>query len=300
MRFRRLSDRAATDQGGTDSGVVLVAALCLLVLLSVVAGGMIELVRAERRVSRHITAQAETRGVADAGINRGIAALLERGQRERWPVDGTPRSVSYAGYRIDISIQDEVGKIDLNTGADDLLRGLLRSAGLREMESDIHVDRIVDWRDPDDLRRLNGAERSDYEAQGLSYVPRNAAFESVDELGQVLGVSAALVERVRPALTIYSRRATVDMATAPPHVLQAIPGMDDGEVRKILAERSASGPSASASAAVAFTAAISDLTGRVFTLTARAYGHHDVVVTRVAVVRFTGDANRPYWIHEWQ
>jgi hypothetical protein len=48
------------------------------------------------------------------------------------------------------------------------------------------------------------------------------------------------------------------------------------------------------------TAALPDLTGRAFTLIAKTRTPSGAVVSRTAVVRFTGGFDRPYWILEWR
>ena len=98
-----------------------------------------------------------------------------------------------------MSIQDEDGKIDLNAAPDELLRGLFVSAGLDEDAGAALVDAIVDFRDEDDLTRLNGAEDRDYADAGLPYGAKDAPFEAVWlPLAEVL----AGVHRVYPdALT---------------------------------------------------------------------------------------------------
>ena len=95
------------------------------------------------------------------------------------------------------------------------------------------------FRDPGDRRRLNGAEESDYRAAGLPYRPKNAPFEVVDELQQVMGMTRQLYERVAPFVTVYTRRPGVDPNTAPCGVLFAIPGADYNLVATLLAERPA-------------------------------------------------------------
>jgi general secretion pathway protein K len=296
---RRLlpAERQPCDDHDPERGVILVAALWLLILLAVIGAGMIELVRSERRIARQIAGEAEARALADAGIARAIGVLLDRGAKEAWPIDGGARPVSHDGGRISVAISDEFGKIDLNTGSDDLLRGLFRSADLSESEAETVVERIADWRDADDNRRLNGAERAEYEARQLAYGPRNGAFESIDELGQVLGLRVDLLEKVRPALTVFSRSTSIDTATAPREVLLAMPGMDDASVRRRMAERRSAAGAAGAST-IGTTAAIADLSGRAFTLIARATTSKNTMFTRTAIVRFTGDPARPYWMQQ--
>jgi len=301
VRCRRLppAERLPCEDHDPERGVVLVAALWLLILLGVIGAGMIELVRSESRIARRISAEAEARALADIGIVQAIGALLDRGGREAWPIDGEAKSIGQAGARISVAISDEFGKIDLNTSSDDLLLGLFRSAGLSASEAESVVARIADWRDADDSRRLNGGERSEYQARQLSYGPRNGAFESVEELGQVLGLRPDLLDKVRPALTVFSRRPSIDTTTAPREALHAMPGMGEADVRRLLAERrSMRGAAGTSPATVGTTAALTDISGRAFTLIAEVRTLSNAVFTRKAIVRFTGDPERPYWVHE--
>lgn len=42
-----------------------------------------------------------------------------------------------------------------------------------------------------------------YRAAGRGYAPPNAPFENLEELGDVLGITQAILQRVSPYLTIY-------------------------------------------------------------------------------------------------
>src|SRR5262249_49537666 len=64
-----------------------------------------------------------------------------------------------------------------------------------------------------------------YRASGLPYFPRGAPFEHVGELGLVLGLPPALVERALPHVTVFSGLDRVNARDAAPEVLAAIPGM---------------------------------------------------------------------------
>lgn len=44
------------------------------------------------------------------------------------------------------------------------------------------VDELADWQDPDDLKRLNGAESFQYVAVGFPYTPRNGPIQTLDEI----------------------------------------------------------------------------------------------------------------------
>src|SRR5205823_12860753 len=127
--------------------------------------------------------------------------------------------------------------IDINTGQDQLIRGLLVASGVPDDEANRVLDAILDWRDPDDLKRPNGAEEPDYKAAGLPYKPANAPFQSIEELQLVLGMRPELYRRIAPMITVFSRQPGVNTTLAAREVLLAIPGVTTEIVDQYLAIR---------------------------------------------------------------
>jgi len=170
-----------------------------------------------------------------------------------------------------------------------------------EREAAALVDVIGDWRDPDDLKRLNGAEAEDYRHASYPYGPRNAPFESIDELGQVIGMSEDLLERLRPALTVFSRRPVPNAGIAPRAVLLVLPGIGAGKIDDALAARGKPAGDAgnAGSALLGTSSSIADLTGRVFTIRARARIGDAAEFMRNIVVRFSDGATGSFWIQDW-
>lgn len=66
---------------------------------------------------------------------------------------------------------------------------------------------------------------------------RHAPFSSVDELSLVLGLSAALLEQVRPYLTVYSGTAGINVLEAAPQVIAALPEMTSAKLDAFLNQR---------------------------------------------------------------
>jgi len=221
-------------------GIALVVVLWTLLFLSLIAAGFIAVTRTEVRLARNALDNARAEALADAGVFRGIHELLRLANERRWRADGTVHRFEFDGGIVRLSIQDEGGKIDLNQGRDAHLMGLFLLAGLDAPAADALVDAIADFRDADDLRRLNGAEDPDYQADGLAHGAKDGPFEAVDELRQVKGMTPALFERVVPYLTVYSARQQIDLMTAPRLVLLAVPGIGPGEVEALLRVRARS------------------------------------------------------------
>jgi general secretion pathway protein K len=63
---------------------------------------------------------------------------------------------------------------------------------MEEPRRTILVDSIMDWRDPDDLHRINGAESDYYQSLPTSYSAKNGPFDTVEDLLWVRGVTTAL------------------------------------------------------------------------------------------------------------
>lgn len=221
-----------------QGGVALVLVLWMVALLSVIAGNFAYSMRSEAQITHNQLQVAQAKALADAGVQRALFELMKPPTSlQRWQGDGVPHELVLAGTTVRIVILDESGKIDLNTASDTLIRSLFRSVGLSDEESAALLDAVLDWRDNDMLRRPNGAEEADYRAVGRNYSPANAPFETVDELRLVQGVTPELYRKLAPALTVYSRQAGVNVATAPKEVLLAIPGVNSVIVEAYLQDR---------------------------------------------------------------
>ena len=109
--------------------------------------------------------------------------------------------------------------------------------GVAEDEAAALADRILDWRDPDDLAGLNGAEDPDYAAAGLPYGAKDGPFSSVEELRQVLGVTPDLYARLAPELTVDSGAQQIDQQFASAAVLAAVQGVPLEDAQATVAAR---------------------------------------------------------------
>ncbi len=261
-----------------EGGFALVTVLWAAMILALIAASVLHTARREVRVAGNRVARAEMRALADAAINITILHMLDPQVAMQPPTDATPFAVTFEGRAIGVSVQDEAGRIDLNTAEPELLRRLLIAAGLDSEQVPPLVDSILDWREPGVGHRLNGAAPADYAAAGLAYGPRRGPFESVPELRLVMGMTAPLYARIAPLLTIYSRTPWVDVDAAPPGVL-AVLGVPDE------------------AAATAGQTAVK--LGHAFTIIAELRGPQSARVRRIAVVRLTGSRDPPVLTYRW-
>lgn len=218
--------------------VALLGVLWVLVLLSLIALNISSTSRIELKLAANLLEAASVRQTTDAGINWALWSLLQP-NTANWLADGSQRSLELDGVVVQVAISDEQGKIDVNKANPLLLEGLFLAAGVSQDEALALADAVQDWRDTDELRRLHGAEREEYLAAGLPG-PANRPFERLDELLEVLGMTAELYAQVMPALTLYSGRAAVNPLVAPRQVLLALPGVSESSVDQYIEDRRSS------------------------------------------------------------
>ena len=205
-------------------GIALVVVLWLLMLLTVVAASHARIVRTETRLAANHVEASKARSLAEAAAYHAILELLVRDEVQRWPIDGNTTRINYREGYVDISIRDTRGLVDLNHVQAALLDTVLQGADVGEQQRMALVDAILDWRDKDNLKHLNGAEDDDYRHAGLHWTVRDGPFSSVEELRYVLGMNDRLYERLVPYLTVHSGQAAVFPDLAPPWLARLLTG----------------------------------------------------------------------------
>jgi general secretion pathway protein K len=220
---------ATTPQEAPDRrGFALIMVLWVLTVLALIAASFAQSTRTDINLARNLVDSAKAEALAEAGVYQAITGLSGRRGDEIWRVDGTVYAWLFGGGEVRVTIEDEGGKIDLNAARDELLRNLFRSLEaddepiLELTEADALVDAILDFRDEDSLRHFNGAEDADYRSAGLPYDSKDDAFELVEELQQVLGITRDIYDKFAPALTVYSRRRRPFSTTASEAVQTAL------------------------------------------------------------------------------
>jgi general secretion pathway protein K len=222
-----------------SAGIALIAALWLTALLTVIASAFAFAMRSEALAARNALSLAAARATADGAVERMAFELSRpRNLPDVWDANGETHVWEDGEAAVAAAAVDESAKIDLNVAPEPLLKGLFQNiGGLDADAAQALVEAIVDWRDPDDLRRPNGAEEPDYRAAGRTYRPSNAAFETVGELQRVLGVTPAVYGRVAESLTVYSRQPGINSTTASREVLLALPNVTPEAVDAYIAQR---------------------------------------------------------------
>ncbi len=236
----------------TESGVILIALLWILVALSVIALSFSRESFVEVAAARNTQSLEKAYFIARAGIVSTVYQLMQKRLRPSvrlGELQDTPDPLelgivtgNFGGGSYRVEIQDESGKINVNTVSEEQLRLLIEACGIDKQDGDIIADSILDWRDGDALYRLNGAEDDYYQSLVPPYRAKNGRIETVEELLLIRGITADYFYGY-PArtsegdatyryglsryFTVYSTRSQsrINVNYAPLPVLMSIPGM---------------------------------------------------------------------------
>lgn len=152
----------------------------------------------------------------------------------REPQELVVPEMTFGDARYALLLRDVTAALNLNGATETMLRQFFsQGLGVDYAEADELAQAILDWRDEDELPRINGAEREEYlEAEAL-VLPPNRDFVDVEELRYVRGMTPELYVRAAPYLTLIGSGA-INLNSAPEVVLLAVPGMDESAVIQIL------------------------------------------------------------------
>lgn len=270
-----------------EHGIALVLILWVLALLSVIVGEFCYAMRTEVNITRNFKDQTKAYYIALAGLNLAIRELVKDQfmPRESTPREGqadeTPTKpeeaeletkeqqdrvrinmdlppVSFQGGEFQVKIGNESGKININGAQERLLRMMVEAFDLEAQQKDIIVDSILDWRDENNLHRLNGAEDDYYNSLPEPYDCKDGYFDTVEELMMVRGITKEIFyQGLKGMVTVYPKRNLktklvgglfrptpknfdanrVNLNAAPKSVLLALPSMTEVLVQEVIAFR---------------------------------------------------------------
>jgi len=137
-------------------------------------------------------------------------------------LDGTP----YRGLEdTRFALQDDRGLLSVNWASPVLRQSFYRSLDMPSDQWDGLEAKLLDYQDPDDLHRLNGAEKDQYRKAGLP-APTNRTLATPLELRRVLGwndMLAGMDDAQLLSMFTMTRGADLNINTAPLPVLELLP-----------------------------------------------------------------------------
>ena len=240
-----------------EGGFALIAVLLVMAMVGVIGAEFAYSMRLEAASVRSYKDALVGAHLAEAAVEQAIREIAgegfyvatdddelltfytrDRRALKRLPRDKVPLGTGHFSYRL----SDEEARLNLNSAAPDRVSRLLEALGIDKMERDTVIASIQDWRDPNEEHRLNGAESEDtYLKLPVPYRSKNGNLDSVSELLQIKGVTAAMLEGVdgKPGLADVVTVKTpgqVNINTAGPVVMRAL-NISDAEYAEIVQSR---------------------------------------------------------------
>jgi general secretion pathway protein K len=168
--------------------------------------------------------------------------------------DGSWRKEGLGAGTYRFRLIDEAGKININRVDENALRRIFTNLGVEEPQRSILVDSIMDWRDPDNLHRISGAENDYYLSLSRPYTARNGPLDTIEDLLWIRGMSSALfygrdgesaaspgtpVQTValKDIFTVDSPTDRINLRTASAAVIYAVLGIPLEKTRSFVEER---------------------------------------------------------------
>lgn len=224
-------------QNKPQQGVAMMIVLWVIVILMLMAGSLIFSSRTQVQMMDYARFSTKGRALAEAATHFAVMQLFVPAEERLIKIGGTASTWEYEGAKIEIRMAGENGLVDINQADRTLLFEVVKKSGVPEKEIDEVLDKIEDFRDTDDMKRIKGAEDKDYEHEGIDAGAKDAPFERIEELQQVLGMTSDLYARLARYLTASSMARGINPMMAPRHVLLLLAKGDDKAVDAYIKQR---------------------------------------------------------------
>lgn len=188
-----------------DDGVSLIVVLWVLTFLMFIVVEFTYSMRVEASAVTNYKDETEARFIAYGGINLALAELggkydivfVDDGGRLVLGSKGVggvkslevERDFVLGNGTVSYRIEDERGKLNINTLDRDGIKNLLRITGVPVTERGVIADSIIDWRDANHEFHMNGAEDDYYASLDEPYGAKDGPFDTIEELLLVRGMT---------------------------------------------------------------------------------------------------------------
>jgi hypothetical protein len=197
-------------------------------VLGIAVFGVVELVELSVEHTSHEERALEARGLALSGVALGLNPQLQKD-------DPLLAQKTATDEQFKVTIESGGARMNPNyvllSKHREILANLFNQWGVPLDQANHVADCLYDWVTPGDLKSLNGAKADDYAKANLPQRPTYKAFESLEEMEEVIGMD--IVAKAKPnwknSFTVWSG-GPLDVKEAPPDLIAAIFGVDPKRV----------------------------------------------------------------------
>jgi general secretion pathway protein K len=288
-------------RGDGERGIALLLVVWLLALLAIISVAITADARTSVRIARNLVDGAQVQSLADGGIWWAVARIADPDRAAHLRPDGTPYQIVLDGHDLDITVQDERGKLDINAAPIEALAKLLGNIGVDGDVANGLAQAVGRYRE------RQKALRSTATASTRTPVPtgpqtNEPPFRTVEDLRLIEGLTPEVYQRILAFVTVYSTEPRVNPMTAPREVLLSLPGIDTGAVEELLRRRAAAAsetaPSDTLAALPAAGRSLTWADASIVTVRSTARLKNGTAFVREAVVELGGE--RPFKVLAWR
>jgi len=270
MKERIAQENALSPLFG-KKGIALIMVLWVMAILSVMALEFSFAMRTEVNITKNHKEELQRYALAEGGVQRAITELIYKHdprlqqmratlnseeippEQREWMADGRPYILPFDDGSCEVKIMSEAGKVNINIVSESSLRKIIGQVGLEEEARDVVADSILDWIDPNDFYRVNGAENDYYLSLEEPYYCKNGNLDSIEELLLVRGVTPDLFHGkkgtavgeegsgdqvgLKDLFSIYSLGEQLDINSATPLVMNIVLGLPKDLTEQIVKAR---------------------------------------------------------------
>ena len=190
--------QASQRDPSPQRGFVLVIVLWTLALLALLSAQLMGTARQRMSTAQLFDANARLEAAADGAVFEAVLGVLRNGGSVAAPVF----VLTVGGVAVDVRVTSESTKINPNTTTMEALQPVLVAAGLDATKAAGLTQAIIEWRSRPPAGRLAQLRQEQYRGAGRPYLPAYRPFNSLDELGLVLGMTPDILARIRPVLSV--------------------------------------------------------------------------------------------------
>ena len=205
-----------------QNGFILYAVSWMLLLITalIVSGSL--LLQKERNLFLALKQQLIDEVELESNVEVLKFFLMNPEKPLFWNIHGDFFDAELSGQPFVLKVQPEDGKLDINFADAKLLQSYFEFVLTDTELANVLTAQILDWRDSDDMSSPEGAEKNEYLAQKRINLPSNTLFRSIDELRYILNMNDEILQKIRPWLTVYSKKSTIDTSFASSYMLSML------------------------------------------------------------------------------
>jgi type II secretory pathway component PulK len=185
-------------RSGRKKGVVLLATLVFIFMLTVIVTLFLQEVESRIRYRAQTAGDRDLRRIAYDYLEHSTAVLSEfitfdsglMSPTQGWgnPLAYAPSPIEYPGLEVSVVIEDATNELPLSLIDEDVFMSVMESLGINSFDAARFRDGYFDWIDANDDPRIQGSETREYEIdRRYQMLPPNAPIKNKQELKYIAG-----------------------------------------------------------------------------------------------------------------